>query len=114
MPRATSRTAAGRAQRAAASASPYVDGLLSENFGHSPFPELVTPQKLLAFLESNRGRASKKDASKTITLPTYLQYVSAIVDLYQTQVRQNYFEWLHISPALLQAYLYHALRKIME
>jgi hypothetical protein len=61
-----------------------------EHYAFTSFPELVTPEKLLAFLEYNNGRASKKDPAKVIGLSSYLAYVSAVVDLYQTQVIDCY------------------------
>jgi hypothetical protein len=55
-------------------------------YPHSSFPELVTPEKLLAFLEAQKGRPSKKNPEETIGLPTYYQYVTSVKDLYTTQV----------------------------
>ena len=55
-------------------------------YRHQRFPELVTEEKLLAFLEFNKGRTSKKNPNKVVGIQTYLSYVSAVVDLYNTQV----------------------------
>jgi hypothetical protein len=56
-------------------------------YPHAPYPELVTKEKLLAFLETNKGRTAKNNPDHVVGIQTYLAYVNAVVDLYQTQVR---------------------------
>jgi hypothetical protein len=56
-------------------------------YSHSPYPELVTGEKLLAFLEHNKGREAKNKPGHVIGIETYLVYVNSIVDLYTSQVR---------------------------
>ena len=55
-------------------------------YPHSPFPELVTKEKCLAFLEANKGRVAKNHPGKIVGIQTYLAYVNAIMDLYNAQV----------------------------
>ena len=55
-------------------------------YPHSPFPEQVTKEKCLAFLEANKGRNAKNNPNKVVGIQTYLSYVNAIVDLYNTEV----------------------------
>jgi hypothetical protein len=54
-----------------------------------PFPELVSADKLLLFLESQDNRFSRRagESTRTIGIKTYDKIVSSIIDLWKQQVR---------------------------
>ena len=57
-------------------------------YSYALYSELVRKEKILAFLEANKGGTSKNNEQHIVGIQTYLAYVNAIVDLYQTQVHK--------------------------
>ena len=55
-----------------------------------PIPELVTPGKLLMFLESESNRTlTKKGREQPLSISQFKGYVTSIVDLWNAQVSQG-------------------------